>query len=227
MYAISSCVTADRLNTQTRVQRCYQILELFATNSEWVNILTYGVEGEQFEFSQLEEGLVINRSDDYTFNRRYAGNMFLQHLSEDMDPELRAYAENDWDLAKRQNRTVNVSPYAGFNIMTQQGGETPGPLTMEKPNSEGQMLIVESIVNSWRKVVPSTIANLQAEAMLSTYEHYESYIAENPGATIDDYFNVVTSMIQKESNYALITSMAENAPLSQYNAFFLLKRDSQ
>lgn len=221
MYAISSCVKADRLNTQTRVQRCYQILELFATNSEWVNILTYGVAGEQFEYSQLEEGLVINRSKDYTFDRRYAGNMFLQKLSDDMSPELRAYAENEWDLAKRQNRTANVSPYAGFNVMTQKGGETPGQLTMEKPNSEGQQLVVESIMNSWRKTDEKYFA------MLSNYDHYESYIAENPGATFDDYFKAVTGMIQKESNYALITSVAENAPLYQYNKFFLLKRDSQ
>ena len=219
MYAISSCVESDRLNIQTRVERCYQILELFATNSDWVNILTYGVKGEQFEFSQLEEGLVINRSSDYTFDRRYAGNMFLQHLSEDMTPELRAYAENDWDLAKRQNRTATVSPYAGFTIMTQQAGETPGPLTMELPTAPGQKLLVESILNSWKKT------DEKYYNMLTSYDHYEEYIAENPNATFDDYYKAVTGMIQKENNYALITSVAENAPLNQYNKFFMKMRN--
>ncbi len=222
MYAISSCVTADPLNSQLRVQRCYQILELFATNSEWVNTLTYGVRGEQYEFSHLDDGLVVNRSDDYTFDRRYAGNMFLQYLSEDMDPELREYAENNWDLAKRQNRNANVSPYAGLTIMTERGGDEPGPLTIQKPGgTEDQQLTVASILEAWGRI------DAKYYEMISSYDHYESYIAENPDASFDDYFKMVTGLVQAESQYSLITSAASNSPQAQYNAFFLLKRDSQ
>ncbi|MBE6638197.1 MAG: hypothetical protein E7616_01900 [Ruminococcaceae bacterium] len=228
MYGISSCIAADTFNSELRAMRCFQILELFSTNPDWVNILTYGVEGEQYEFSALEEGLVVNRSSDYTFDRKYAGNMFHQYLSEDMDPVLRAYAENNWDLAKRQNLNVSTSPYAGFTIMTEKSDAWGkdyievelGSITMQIPNGkEGQKVAVSGVLNSWKA------ADEKYFALLQNYDHYEAYVAENPGATFDDYYKMFTRLVQADEYYLFIASPNENSPQAQYNEFFMSKRD--
>ena len=210
MYAISSCVKADPYSATTRPSRCYEIIELFTTNAEWVNLLTYGVKGEHYEFSHLQDKLVVNRSDDYTFNRRYAGNMFLQYESEDMSPELREYAANNWELARRQNLNVVASPYGGMVFRTMTGGFEDVPVTMTVNDREMQ---VATILNSWAAI------DAKYSAMLANFDHYENYIKENPGKTLDDYFNAITSMIRKEQAYSYITSSHPNSPQGQYTEF--------
>jgi hypothetical protein len=215
MYAISSCVKADPYSATTRPSRCYEIIELFTTNPEWVNLLTYGVKGEHYEFSHLEDKLVVNRSEDYTFDRRYAGNLFLQYESEDMSADLREYADNNWDLGRRQNLNVTASPYAGFVIKTMTGGFEDKPVTITVNDREMQL---STILTSWAAV------DAKYGALLDTFDDYEKFIKANPDKTFEDYYNHIAKAIREEQVYAYITHSHPNSPQTQYSVDFLSEK---
>lgn len=215
MYAISSCVKADPYSATTRPSRCYEIIELFTTNPEWVNLLTYGVKGEHYEFSHLEDKLVVNRSEDYTFDRRYAGNLFLQYESEDMSADLREYADNNWDLGRRQNLNVTASPYAGFVIKTMTGGFEDKPVTITVNDREMQL---STILTSWAAV------DAKYSALLDTFDDYEKFIKANPDKTFEDYYNHIAKAIREEQVYAYITHSHPNSPQTQYSVDFLSEK---
>ena len=224
MYAISSCINADPLTADTRKARCYQILELFSTNKEWVNLLTYGVEGEHYEFSVQDPDVIVNRSPDYTFDRKYAGNLFLQYFSDDMDPVMKEYAANDWDLAKRQNQTVVVSPYAGFEFKYTGKDSETGEI-VDLTVGENKKLVT-TILEEWA-VVDAQYYAMLFDGNKYSYANYEEYVAANPGASFDDYFKMFREALMKEQAYKDITSSATNAPAAQYADYFFTKRDKE
>lgn len=88
-----------------RLKRSMDILLLMNTNTDFRNILQYGVEG--VHFTQYSDDEVIPISSDraeakYSMNMKYSGNMFLLYPSVDMTAEQRAMAANNWQLAKDQ-----------------------------------------------------------------------------------------------------------------------------
>ncbi|MBE6672034.1 MAG: hypothetical protein E7599_00730 [Ruminococcaceae bacterium] len=196
MYAISSCIKADPFNGTERAKRCYQILELFATNAEWVNILTYGVQGEHYEISTQEPGLVINRSDDYKFNRRYAGNMFLQYVSEDMSDEMKLFAANGWELGRKQNQNLSVSPYAGFTVATQgmelqdDFSEKLVDLTIEMGENE---FTVADVMKRWYEhdAGLKALLSVNGENAFADLKKYQ----EVTGGSLDDYLSFFKSAV--------------------------------
>lgn len=197
MYAISKCISADPFNGGIRAERCYEILELFSTNTEWVNILTYGVEGEHYEISKLEEGLVINRSENYNFNRRYAGNMFLQYMSEDMSDEMKVFAADNWAVARRQNQNLSVSPYAGFTIATQ-GYELQDDLSeklvdLQIKLNETITLGVADVMQKWY-AHDSGLMDLLSVNGENAFADYEAYRATT-GGSLDDYLAFFKSAV--------------------------------
>ena len=240
MYGISSCVSADILAKDTRPERCLEILELFSTNKEWVNLLTYGVNGEHYDFSVLEDNVVTNRSEKYTFDRKYAGNMFLQYVSDDMDPVMKEYAADGWDLAKRQNQKLSVSPYAGFVFKTEtKQKDADGNLTGEKETlyvelRDKEKLTVEDMLATWAEIdlkYYDMLFEKDAEGNytgLYNFDHYEAYIAENPGASFGDYYTYFFNLLKADSNgfYDFVTSTENpNTVQEQYLAYFILLRD--
>ena len=205
MYAISSCIAADPFNGTERAARCYEILELFSTNSDWVNILTYGVAGEQYEISKLEPGLVINRSEYYNFNRRYAGNMFLQYVSEDMDDEMKLFAADNWDLGRRQNQNLSVSPYAGFTVATR-ALELQDDLTEKMVDLmievNGVEMSVAEVMQKWQEhdaglmdlLTVHTIYNEDGSVAVEAFADYKAY-QEATGQSLDDYLAFFKSAV--------------------------------
>jgi hypothetical protein len=224
MYGISSCINADPLTADTRKARCYQILELFSTNPQWVNLLTYGVEGEHFEFSAHEPGVVVNRNENYTFDRKYAGNLFLQYYSDDMPAELKAYAANNWELAKLQNQKLVISPYAGFMVKTQGKNVETGEIEDLVVGKDKDAILVSEILKNWATVEATYYARLYNGNQYS-FADYEAYIQANPGTTMDDYFKAFREELMKEKAYEDITSSRPYSPASQYSDFFFAKRD--
>lgn len=225
MYGISSCISADPFYADTRKARCYQILELFSTNEQWVNLLTYGVEGEHYEFSAQEPGVVVNRSEDYTFDRKYAGNLFLQYYSEDMKgTALGEYAANNWELAKLQNRKIVISPYAGFMLRTAGKNPETGEVEDWVMGKDEDAIKLSDVLTAWAEVDARYYARLFADGNYS-FADYEAYAAANPGATIDDYFKAFREDLMKEKGYKDITSSLSYSPASQYSDFFFNKRD--
>ena len=92
-------------NDNERLKRSMDILLLMNTNTDFRNILQYGVEG--VHFSQYSDDEVIPISSDraeakYSMNMKYSGNMFLLYPSVNMTAEERAMAANNWQLAKDQ-----------------------------------------------------------------------------------------------------------------------------
>ncbi len=225
MYGISSCISADPLTSDTRKARCYQILELFSTNPQWVNLLTYGVQGEHYEFSAHEPNVVVNRSDDYTFDRKYAGNLFLQYYSEDMNgTPLGEYAANNWELAKLQNQKLVISPYAGFMVKYTGKNVETGLVEDLKVGKDADAILVSQLMADWAEIEARYYARLYAGNQYS-FADYEAYVAANPGATFDDYFKVFREELMKEEAYKNVTSATANTPFTQYSDYFFNKRD--
>jgi len=94
--------------------RCLQILQLFNTNPDFVNTLAYGVKDTHYELD--ENKMVVNRSDDWSIDTKYAGNNFLLYQNEDMTEQELAYSANNWELGKLQNNAAFITPFCGFEL---------------------------------------------------------------------------------------------------------------
>ena len=197
MYGISACISADPFNSTERAARCYEILELFSTNKEWVNILAYGVEGEQYTVSKQEPGLVENRSEDYNFNPRYAGNMFLQYVNEDMSDEMKLFAANDWALARRQNQDLCVSPYAGFTVSHEAEviqddlSVKLEPITVTVGTTT---FTLQEIMDKWAEHDKGLRALLTVNGE-NAFVDYKNYQKATSGGSLDDYLAYFRSAV--------------------------------
>lgn len=106
MYAISSFTEEP--------SRAMEVLHLLTTNEEIINLLAYGIENVHYEKNY--DGTITILNDDYSINPAYAGNQFKLWQTTSMTEEEKLLSADEWSLAKKQNLTLSVNPYFGFEL---------------------------------------------------------------------------------------------------------------
>ncbi len=95
-------------------ERAFEILALLQTDAEVVNLLAYGLNNVHYELDN--KGVVVTKDESYAMDYKKVGNTFLCYPNYDMDEATLQYAENNWDLAKKHNEKIVISPYCGFYV---------------------------------------------------------------------------------------------------------------
>lgn len=161
-----------------RAERCLEIITYMQTNQEFANILRYGVEGVHFE--KDENNIVtIFKADgeipytNYMVAPEYAGNMFLHYSNTDMTDYERAFAYDNWTLAKEQNHDETYfSPYLGFSAATYETSRWTKEAFREKP--EGDVTPADAIkhieeMSAEYSVVFDTYVGAELNAIMAKY----------------------------------------------------------
>ncbi len=98
------------------VSRSMEVITYLNTNSDFRNLLQYGVEGEHYDLVKNDEGnTVVKRRTDRSGNELYqmdiykTGNIFIAYPETEMAPGI-------WESGKEQNRSSLVDPLLGFNL---------------------------------------------------------------------------------------------------------------
>lgn len=108
MYCITRAynpsLAGSNIDEDDRIMRCLDILLLIQNDVDFRNTLQYGVKGEHYTISR--DGIVYTSTNDYVMDPAMIGNMFLLYPSDRMSPSMRKMAENNWRLAKAQNKEI-------------------------------------------------------------------------------------------------------------------------
>lgn len=98
------------------VSRSMEIITYLNTNSEFRNLLQYGIEGDHYKLVKDENGnQTVQRLTDREGNEYYVmdiyktGNIFIAYPESEMAPGI-------WESGKEQNRSSLVDPMLGFNL---------------------------------------------------------------------------------------------------------------
>lgn len=98
------------------VSRSMEIITYLNTNSEFRNLLQYGIEGEHYDLVKDENGnQTVQRRTDRSGKELYVmdiyktGNIFIAYPESEMAPGI-------WESGKEQNRNSLVDPMLGFNL---------------------------------------------------------------------------------------------------------------
>ncbi|MFA6947410.1 MAG: hypothetical protein WCQ72_00340 [Eubacteriales bacterium] len=221
MYAVST-YAAD-------VARCMDVVSLFTTSSEFVNIFEYGVEGMHYEIDE-DTGLINRLNSDYSVNMNYAGNQFIMSASSDMTPLMQKLAENNWALAKEQNLDMAYNPYLGFRVATTSVDKEGKVTKLELANGMTVEECMEGIVTVSKDY-------LQQIADFKEYEeeYQESYLVKNGTTgeieerfktstrtvTVTDFIAQLAKDTSKDEYIAAATDSADaNSPASQYATWY-------
>ena len=213
MYAVSK-YAAD-------VSRCMEVVNLFTTNSEFINLMQYGVDGVDYDINEAT-GYVESKST-YSMNSDYTGNQFLMLQSSDMTDLQLKLSDDNWALAKTQNLDMVYNPYLGFSLSY---------LDKEGEKLLSSELTIDEIMKG---VVDSSAGYLEQIANFKEYdeESEEPYLVRVNGEietrtrtvtktiTVDDFI----SGLIKEANAdiyiaACLNAKDENSPISQYNTWY-------
>lgn len=96
-------------------QRCMEIITFLTTNSEFRNLLQYGIEGVNYKID-VDTGKLVRLNEEYMMNIYATGNAFIAYPEEDMDLDI-------WEKAKLANLSTIVSPYMGFVFENEENAE--------------------------------------------------------------------------------------------------------
>ena len=96
-------------------QRCMEIITFLNTNSEFRNLLQYGIEGVNYKID-AETRKLVRLNDEYMMNIYATGNTFIAYPEEDMELDV-------WEKAKEANLATIVSPYMGFIFEDEENAE--------------------------------------------------------------------------------------------------------
>lgn len=102
--AYSKTLEAQGISETDRIKRCLDILLLIENDETFRNTLQYGVSGTHYSLGR--DGTAYASSNDYIMNPKYTGNLFILYPSDRMDTATRKLAENNWELAKKQNTAI-------------------------------------------------------------------------------------------------------------------------
>lgn len=129
MFAISTFSTtatdADGMWLQYKIgdyeeagnsnDRAFEIISMLQTNAEAVNLLAYGVQGEDYDVYDNDPKFYNVGKGDY--KPVYGlGNMFLLREHDKMDSKTAYYAANGWEAARLQMRSSTCTLFCGFHI---------------------------------------------------------------------------------------------------------------
>ncbi len=96
------------VSTYTKnLQRSMEVLTYLNTESSLRNLFGYGIEGVHYTVG--EDDVVDVISEDYNMKLEYTGNCFMAYVPEGQPADY-------WDIAKRHNTTLVLSPYFQFKI---------------------------------------------------------------------------------------------------------------
>ncbi len=86
--------------------RCMELITFLNTNTEFRNLLQYGIENENYKIDE-DTGRLIRLNNDYMMDIYATGNAFIAYPEEDMELDV-------WEIAKTTNLSTVISPYLGF-----------------------------------------------------------------------------------------------------------------
>lgn len=130
MFAVSTfsstAIDADNMWLQEKIAnyddsgnanpRAFELIAMLQTNEEVVNLLTYGIQGTDYDTFDNDE-TVYNVGKKGGYKPVYGlGNMYLTRPSDAMDAKTAYYAANNWEAAKLQMRASSCTPYCGFTV---------------------------------------------------------------------------------------------------------------
>ncbi len=96
------------ISTYTKnLQRSMEIITYLNTEPALRNLFGYGIEGEHYTVG--EDGVVDVISNDYNIKLEYTGNCFMAYVPEGQPADY-------WDIAKRHNIELVLSPYFQFEL---------------------------------------------------------------------------------------------------------------
>lgn len=96
--------------------RCFEIITALQSNENLVNLLTYGVQGVDYDRYDNDEVIHNVGKNGYDPIVGKAGNLFLTYPNDQMNSEQSYYAADSWEAAKLQNLDTAVSYYLGFRM---------------------------------------------------------------------------------------------------------------
>jgi hypothetical protein len=126
-------------------------------------------------------------------------------MSEDMSEEMKLYAANDWEVARRQNEKLSVSPYAGFTVATK-GIEFQDDLSEKMVDLMVQIgedeISVADVMKKWYAydnglmdlLTVNTIYNEDGTVAVEAFADYKAY-HEVTGNSLDDYLAFFKSAV--------------------------------
>ena len=89
------------------ITRSMEIITFLNTNSDFRNLLQYGIEGVNYRI--LESGKLERQNQNYMMDLRKTGNIFIAYPEEDMEIDA-------WDWARKQNLDAGTYPTVGFKF---------------------------------------------------------------------------------------------------------------
>ena len=87
--------------------RSMEIITFLNTNSDFRNLLQYGIEGENYRI--LESGKLERQNQNYMMDLHKTGNIFIAYPEEDMELDA-------WEWARKQNLDAGIYPTVGFKF---------------------------------------------------------------------------------------------------------------
>ncbi|MBQ8235654.1 MAG: hypothetical protein IJZ37_03095 [Clostridia bacterium] len=91
--------------------RAFELISMLQTNEDAVNLLTYGIEGVDYEVYE-NDPKVYKAGEKGDYKPVYGlGNLFLTKESDSMDSRTAYYAANKWEMAKLKIRSATCTPY--------------------------------------------------------------------------------------------------------------------
>ncbi|MBP3320878.1 MAG: hypothetical protein J6M12_00845 [Clostridia bacterium] len=227
MYAISTfsttAVDVDNMWLQLKLEnyedngnknpRAFEIISMLQTNAEAVNLLTYGVQGVDYDVYDNDPKVYNVGKGDY--KPVYGlGNMFLTKESDSMDSRTAYYAANEWEAAKLQMRASVCTPFCGFLIRDfEQPEKETNLMTSPEIRDELQQISAEMI----EKI--NNFSGVDADGKECTISEYIEDLQKELGAT-EAYELAVQSYKLNDDRYTGPTYEAQ--PYPQYNRFYFL-----
>ncbi len=88
-------------------ERAMEILRLFSCDSEFKNLITFGVEETHYIKTAGEENMITVIDDSYSMDYFTTGNALIGYVTDKMDSDF-------IEISKEKNRNSRISPFLGF-----------------------------------------------------------------------------------------------------------------
>ncbi len=193
--------------------RAFEIISMLQTNADAVNLLTYGVEGVDYDVYDNDPKIYNVGKGDY--EPVYGlGNMFLLKEHDKMDGKTAYYAANGWEAARLQMRASVCTLFCGFHIRD-----------FKQPENETDLMTGLEIQAELQKV---------SAEMIEKINNFNGVDDEGNPCTISEYIDALQKQMAAMEAYDLalqgykeITDRYdgptyEALPYPQYNWFFFV-----
>ncbi|MBR2019235.1 MAG: hypothetical protein IKA05_02425 [Clostridia bacterium] len=183
------------------VARSMEIVTYLNTNSDFRNLLQYGIEGTHYELEKQPDGSTavkrINNGNGYVMDIFATGNVFIAYPEPDM-------SANIWETGKAQNRYSLVDPLLGLDF-SEYSATTGAAAMAETVNSKNgynltfstgyskDVLSQNAALASWLEACDQAGTGIyvyQSSEVVSQTQSYVYYIYRN-GLTKSTNFEVV------------------------------------